>query len=149
MVTDRTCKNCGDTKPISEFSIKNKDRSQPYNPRCKTCINAERREKFGSGAWKPNAQMPAEYYRDRHLQREYGITCEDYDAMYHYQHGRCGICGVHQNEIVGRLHVDHDHSTGDVRSLLCGPCNRGLGMYYDDPELLEIAAEYLRLNGKD
>lgn len=51
----------------------------------------------------------------------------------------CVICGSNEN-----LTVDHDHSTGMVRGALCNNCNLGLGHFKDDPELLELAALYLR-----
>lgn len=50
----------------------------------------------------------------------------------------CVICGVG-----GKLVVDHDHTTGEVRGMLCNHCNRGLGHFRDDPHLLEFARMYL------
>ena len=51
----------------------------------------------------------------------------------------CVICGGN-----GPLVVDHDHKNGMVSGMLCNHCNRGLGHFHDDPELLEFAAQYLR-----
>ena len=57
------------------------------------------------------------------------------------QGNKCAICS---KEIVGRdIHRDHCHSTGEWRGLLCNNCNRGLGHFQDDPELLVAAAFYL------
>ncbi len=50
----------------------------------------------------------------------------------------CVICGS-----VEKLVVDHDHTTGKIRGMLCNHCNRGLGHFRDDPMLLEFAAQYL------
>jgi len=71
--------------------------------------------------------------------RAYGLSDEDFGAMYRDQGGRCAIC-----EDETRLNVDHDHETGKVRGLLCRRCNVALGFLRDDPELADLAAAYLR-----
>ena len=80
--------------------------------------------------------------RKAHLKAKYGITPEDYDRMLEQQGGGCCLCGAPPPE-GGSLHVDHDHDTGRVRSLLCFRCNAGLGQLRHDPALLKRAAEYV------
>lgn len=78
------------------------------------------------------------------LKTKYGITLDDYNVMLAEQGGVCAICGGNSLQGKTRLHVDHCHTTGEVRSILCGKCNGGLGLFMDDPDLLEAAAAYLR-----
>lgn len=54
----------------------------------------------------------------------------------------CTICGTH-TDTCGTLHIDHDHTTGQFRGLLCGTCNTGIGMLKDSPTVLAAAIEYL------
>ncbi len=72
--------------------------------------------------------------------RTYGITGEQYWALYAYQGERCAICKVARG-VTKRLAVDHDHDSGEVRGLLCGPCNQMLGRLGVDA--LRRAADYL------
>jgi hypothetical protein len=78
------------------------------------------------------------------LENEYGLTLTDYDAMFESQNGKCKICRIDQDQMVRRLCVDHCHSTGKIRGLLCDPCNRLLGQARDKIEVLESAINYLK-----
>lgn len=74
----------------------------------------------------------------------YGITIEEYESMRAIQNYSCAICFTPEAETThGRLDVDHDHETGQVRGLLCGKCNKALGLMRDDAGLLRAAADYL------
>ena len=59
----------------------------------------------------------------------YKLSSADYYALRELQQGRCAICHVNEEEMGERLAVDHNHVTGDVRGLLCRPCNRNLGAH--------------------
>ena len=62
------------------------------------------------------------------------------------QKGCCAICL--KNPESGRLQVDHDHVTKEIRELLCHRHNKALGLFDDDPALLERAAAYLRRHSR-
>lgn len=80
----------------------------------------------------------------------YGISSVEYDLKKKKQKNRCGLCGKKEKHIDRRtkrprsLSVDHDHETNRVRDLLCGNCNRGLGLFFDNVELLLKAIQYLK-----
>ena len=91
-------------------------------------------------------QNNPEVYRERSLQRSYGIGIEEYNRILESQESRCAICWVKPDE--RRLGVDHDHKTGRIRGLLCNPCNRALGGFQDNSVTVQRAADYLRGNGQ-
>ena len=82
--------------------------------------------------------------------RQYGITVEEYIAMFIAQGGRCATCSTQRAGQV-RWGIDHDHSCCPkrrscgqcVRGLLCSPCNMALGHFRDDPETIDAAITYL------
>lgn len=92
----------------------------------------------------PGCQQGADF------QRMYGITWDQYCEMEKAQGNRCAICRKEETarwqrtDKVKKLSVDHCHSSGKVRDLLCSRCNHMLGLSGDDPVVLEIAAGYLR-----
>lgn len=87
---------------------------------------AKAKLQLGADGWKQRA-------RRYNLWHKYKITPEQYDAMLASQNAKCAICGDSQNVKTacgrghsGRLHVDHDHKTGEIRGLLCNVCNQGM-----------------------
>jgi hypothetical protein len=81
--------------------------------------------------------------RNRQRRRLYnGFTPEDYDRLFEAQGGRCAGCGDEFGDKVP--HVDHDHATGAVRGLLCGNCNRALGLLLDSQERALGLVRYLQ-----
>ena len=74
----------------------------------------------------------------------YGITADEYWAIYRYQQGRCFIC-QRATGVRKKLSVDHCHETGIVRGLLCQRCNRDiLGHLRDDTDAFERCIDYLK-----
>jgi predicted nucleic acid-binding Zn ribbon protein len=118
-------------------------------PQCGVELPDDRRagSKYCSFSCKQNAINARWRERSPGYMRQYlyGLTPEHYDEMMTTQGNACAICrstewpGKHP----GTPHVDHDHTTGEVRGLLCGPCNTGLGQFGDDPARLRAAIEYL------
>ena len=80
---------------------------------------------------------------DAIIRRQYGITLKEYYKLIELQGGGCYICGRTQEPDGRKLSIDHDHSNGKVRGVLCYACNKALGLFYDKSERLRKAAEYL------
>ncbi len=89
-----------------------------------------------------NPEKVKEVQRRSQLKSKYGLSVEDYDVLLEKQGGVCALCSS-SCSTGRRLAVDHDHSTDQVRGLLCSNCNQGLGKFNDDAGLLRKALEYL------
>lgn len=81
---------------------------------------------------------------DLRLRRNYHISLGEHKKIFQFQGERCAICKRTVPTGKPRLAVDHDHTTGLVRGLLCWRCNKTLALFFDRPELFQNAADYLR-----
>lgn len=149
----KLCKRCGQTKRLTEFYPHNrtKDRLQYW---CKACQKAA----VVSG-YRNNPAKHADYNRewgrknpdkraDNHLKWRLNLPYGTYAKMLTDQAGRCAICGTDKpslNAHFKRFHVDHDRVTGQIRGLLCGRCNTGIGQFLHDTHHLAQAIRYLQL----
>lgn len=131
------CKICDAHKDKSHFT---KTKRGPKS-HCKDCVKLN---------YQANRQTIKKQMRRRNLAVKFGITEEQYTALYDAQSGLCAICRNPETRIVqgivARLSIDHDHATGKIRGLLCGACNVGLGFFKDNVQSLEAAIEYLAKN---
>lgn len=84
--------------------------------------------------------------RNKKLQQRYGLTIEDYEKILKKQNGGCWICGKTSNQGPRKLNIDHNHTTGKVRGILCYKCNGAIGMFDESLEFLQRAIKYLKKN---
>lgn len=82
--------------------------------------------------------------RNQRLKHNHKITYQRWNNMFHEQKGCCAICGKHQSEQKKHLSVDHNHTTGKIRGLLCSNCNTMLGFAKENQEILKNAIKYLK-----
>lgn len=97
-------------------------------------------------ARKENPEKTKKYEKVSSLRRMYGIELSEYNKMLKEQEGSCAICKSKPNTRM--LHVDHCHSLGNIRGLLCHGCNTGLGLFKDNKGLLMSAIKYLAKKSK-
>lgn len=150
-IRDKYCSRCKETKPVGEFDRQRRSRDG-LQTRCRTCmkeVNSDwyqrNKDKMAalSRAWAANNPEKAKAIGHKgHLRKTYGLTLDDYDKLLAMQDGKCAGCGDEFGDNVP--HVDHNHETGAVRALLCGPCNKALGMALESPERLIALARYMQ-----
>lgn len=128
----KICVTCETWKPFAEYWRHSGGRFG-LRPQCKGCIRT------GQSTWRKTPSAKA--HSRRKTLSQYGLTGEQYDAMFVEQGGLCTIC---RRLPKGRLVVDHDHATGAVRGLLCRRCNVGLANFDEQAEIIERAGRYLK-----
>jgi hypothetical protein len=113
---------------------------EPFRERCRR-YNAANKEKIADRKREKNEANPT-ISRNNRLRQRYGLTLQDWDALFLNQGNRCAICDAEEPGTKG-WHTDHNHDTGGVRGILCHTCNIGLGAFKDNHEALIAAADYL------
>lgn len=108
--------------------------------------NKAKRKKQKTEWYRANREAMLVKMRDstpRYRAAGYGLTLEELQAMYVAQDYKCAICQRHEDTFCRSLAIDHCHSTGLVRGLLCGSCNTAIGRLGDNVEGLKRATAYL------
>jgi hypothetical protein len=139
----KTCRACKQYTAMSEYHLET-GAPDGHRRRCKSCEGSQQKARRTA-----NPGRAAASTRKSKLKKSYGITPEEFDTMLEDQYGACSLCGsTSPGGRDKRFHVDHDHATGAVRSLLCSSCNVGLGHFRDNPALMRRAAAYVEHHAK-
>jgi hypothetical protein len=119
--THRECSRCQQMLPLARYAKHNGGTAYlGIHPYCKDCS------------------------AERHLMSKYGLTKADKTKMHQKQNGSCAICK--EDVLLSDIVVDHCHTTGKVRGLLCNACNKAIGLLKDDPKRCIVMARYLNEN---
>lgn len=150
----KVCKDCRLNKSLGQF-YRQKSGKFGHSTICKPCWNQrcaiynaahpERIRVANRKYRKENQFRMRELTRKSALKIRYGLTPEDYATMVSAQGGYCAICGTCPPK-GRRLCVDHCHETNRPRKLLCDKCNRGIGCFNDDSQLIQKALKYIEAN---
>lgn len=92
---------------------------------------------------KISAQKRKDQAKYKRIEKEYGLTKEEYARFVLVNGGACAIC-LEKPTRKSAMHVDHCHKTGRLRGFLCSRCNQALGLMRDNIDLLKKAIEYLK-----
>lgn len=147
----KVCSDCKMAKPLSAF-YKSVGKREGVQSVCKDCHDLR------SKAWGKTPKGKAinkAAHRRNHIKRKFGIPESEYETimfdLWNDQKGCCAICGTlgtsygkQTKEDPTTLHLDHNHTNGQLRSLLCFPCNNAIGLLQDSPELCSKASDYLQ-----
>ena len=151
-MTKLKCTKCKEILPVSNFRTR-KDSSSGYQYWCKSCECESNKLRYRKThvkiiPTKESIDIKIGIKKDKDKRRmllyRYNITLEKYNEMYIAQNKRCLICNTEfpLGTLKG-LCVDHNHSTGEVRALLCMSCNRTLGKVEKNPELINNMIKYI------
>lgn len=150
---ERVCDHPGCARPMRAGGLCEAHYSRKKHGRDMDAPIKERTRHTEPQCYRPGCKNPpvktgycaAHISRGLGLLYKYNLTWDDFDRMYREQGGRCAICQTELLEDSPDISIDHCHTEGHVRGLLCALCNVGLGSFQDDPERLRAAIAYLAI----
>lgn len=133
----KVCTKCDKEKHLNEFRLRVGRKNGSRHSWCKSCV------------YESNKARTVDQEKNYKLKYNFGISLIEYNRMLAEQNYVCKICGspeTAKSNVGGikSLAVDHCHTTGKIRGLLCQDCNVGIGKLKDNPILLQKAIDYLK-----
>ena len=149
------CTNCGKDKYSDEFH-KDSKKANGLTSWCKECRNETRKSRYWKDPigqrervkkYRESLTQEQRYKANRNtkLKQAYGLTHEQVEEMKRLQNYKCYVCSKQESEAGSKgLVVDHNHTTGQVRKLLCNRCNTALGLLNEDVGIFTSLIEYVK-----
>ena len=135
------------TEYMRKWRAQNKEKNAEYQKEYYKEYRKKNAEKLANQnkKWREaNKEQDALVMLKARLKRKYNLSIEEYKTLIESQNNSCKICGTHAtNNIKGKLYIDHCHTTGKVRGLLCMKCNSALGLLNDNKKLVQNLLDYL------
>jgi hypothetical protein len=142
----KECSKCEKYKELEEFN-KRSSTKDGYRPECKECQASNNKTYRSNNTRVRIPTSGSSQYRARvaQIRRDFNLSEEQIVCMMDEQSGCCGICGdsLVYPESIKTYCIDHCHSTGGVRGLLCSNCNAGIGLLGDTLDSVKKAVKYL------
>lgn len=132
----KKCSKCKKLKPLCDFK-KEKLGKDGIRASCKIC------DKKRLKKWRKQNPIKVKHHQ---IKNKLGLSQENFNLMFEKQEGKCFICETHQFNLKRSLHVDHCHTTGKIRSLLCHYCNTALGLVKENTLILKRMIQYIEEN---
>lgn len=130
----RQCKSCGKLKAMNYYHVK----KELHRVVCIACANLKA---------KLYRDANKDKFKERDLRRNFGISMAEYNLLLRKQNYVCAIClkpeVTTRNGKLKKLAVDHRHSDGTIRGLLCAKCNMAIGLLNENTEVLNTIRKYL------
>lgn len=144
------CKECEKKRSIKAYNgykMRNKNRD-PYNNTKKKCSICKKWKVRSKENWRKNSgtsdglrYLCKECEKIKRVELNYNITKKEYNYMLKEQEYICKIC---KGDLGNKPCIDHNHRNGEIRGILCDNCNKGLGLFRDNPFILFRAIKYLK-----
>jgi hypothetical protein len=132
---------------MREWRARNKEKNAEYQKEYNKEYRKKNVEKLNASnkKWREeNKEQDALVMLKARLKRKYNLSIDEYETLIESQNNSCKVCGTHaKNNLKGKLYIDHCHTTGKVRGLLCMKCNSALGLLNDDKTLIQNLLDYL------
>lgn len=137
----KNCTGCGESLPLNQFRSRGGSKSHLKKSRCNTCLYKQHKQWSEENIDKISIYREKDKWNLRKRCQRHNISVSEFMSVYNEQDCSCAIC---KKEIsIEDSAIDHNHDSGEFRGVLCKTCNRALGMFSDNPDVLMSAFNYL------